>query len=120
MADILLTLIIPLLLDALPFLALFLLVNWRTIKYSAQRTALVVIGLTGLNIISSLIAMDISIYGLTRNLPIDKQLCVTGSGLFIVLGFIFTLLTFVFGTVYTYRNYTLSKLLHDKNLDDQN
>jgi len=114
MMDILLSLVFPAIICALPFIALFILVNIRTIKHSALKTGISVFGLTALNIVTSMLAMSLSIYGMTRNLPKDEPHCVTGAATFIMLSVLFALLTLVFGAVYTYRNYKLQKILQDK------
>src|ERR1043165_129911 len=102
--DLLLSIILPTLICAIPFMALFRLANSNAVKHSAVKTTLTVISLTLLNIVSSLLAMSLCIYGLTRNLPEKEQGCVTGAATFIMLGFVFAMLTFGFGAFYIYRN----------------
>lgn len=120
MVDTLLSLIFPAIICALPFITLFILVNLRAIKNSAFRTGIAVIGLTILNAVTSVLAMSLSIYGMTRNLPKDEPKCVTGAVTFIMLSVLFALLTLAFGTVYTYRNYLLQKMSQDRDLENQN
>ena len=107
---ILLSLIIPFILCTLPFAALFILVNIKLIKYSAAKTILTVLALSAFNIATSIWAMSISIYGMTRNLPKGEPHCANGIVIFIMLGSLFTLLTFVFGAVFSYRNYKLERI----------
>ena len=79
-----------------------------------------VFGLTVFNTVTSMFAMGLSIYGMTRNLPKDEPQCVTGAATFIMLSVLFALLTFAFGLGYTYRNYKFQKIMRDKNSNTEN
>ena len=105
MTDILLIFIIPILICALPFMALFRLINIKSIKNSAENTVYCVVGLFLANLLTCMLAVKISIFGLTRNTPKGEASCLTGVATFFMLSVVFAILTLVFGIFFIYRNY---------------
>ena len=62
---------------------------------------------------TTLLAMQLAVYGMTQNRPEGKAGCVTGVAVFILIGGILTILTFILGMYFTYRN---SQYIRMKNL----
>ena len=106
-----LSLILPAILCALPFMALFILANLKAIKFSTLRTGLVVLGLALLHFPFSYLAVQLSDAAMASDIPKGKVYCNMGIVLFLMEGALFGLLTVVFGIIYVLRNAGLEKIM---------
>ena len=109
MTSFLLILILPLLIESLPLVLLFVICNLTSIKKSTPVTIISSVVLTIASAWTTILAMQLSIYGMTLNRPDGKVGCVTGVVLFLFIGGITTILTFIFGILLSYRNYQFNK-----------
>ncbi len=100
------TLIITILISGIPFASIFYLMKLPFVKNTVRSLTMVII-LVALSFSAPFIAMKIYEAGVPKHIDMNRldNGCDLTPVVFVFLGFIFTILTLIFGLIFTYTNY---------------
>jgi hypothetical protein len=96
-----LTLITTMLLAASPLLGLVAVTRLPALRKSAWRTAFATLGAGLVGCVSTMAAVFICASGLAQSMPGNGPKCVTGAGIFLPIGALFTCIALLTGVVMT-------------------